>query len=310
MKQFFSLRVRRQGRPLVSLLVLVCISLAIQGIARGASDPSDPQQTPQASAATTSGTAKPNKARKLCVFNTTCSAVTSAYSQVVGSPGTIGSKFWKSAALALFNNLQSSCGLNSVDAERQVGATLQKVFTGRFSVAGCAAAKRVTRLQQACVFNTTCTDVTATYRQVAENAGNGTVNRQFWHNAALKLFGDLQTECGTDAANARAEVGATLQKVINGKFSIARCATANGVTAQQQECVFNTTCTDITKDYQQLVGGGTAITGQFWKTAAQKLLTDLETACGLNATNAEAIDGATLQQVMTGKLSSTTCSNE
>jgi len=196
-----------------------------------------------------------------------------------------------------------TCGLSAASAEAAAGATLQQVVAGNFSIAACSGTSQATTQEQQCIFNSTCTDVTAAYGQVALGVHT---NQQFWMTAEQGLSTDLQT-CGLSPASAEATVGATFQQVLAGTFSIAACSGANPASAQEQQCIFNSTCTDMTAAFGQIVGG-THANQQFWMSVGQGLFTDLQT-CGLSAAGAEATVGATLQQVVAGTFSIAACTD-
>jgi hypothetical protein len=90
-------------------------------------------------------------------------------------------------------------------------------------------------------------------------------------------------------------------------LSIFRLSVAQASTAQEQ-CIFNTTCADVTAVYSKAAGaaGKGTIKTQFWSKIGQKLFTDLQ-SCGVDAATGEAAVGATLQQVLAGTFSTAGC---
>ncbi|MGO9607538.1 MAG: hypothetical protein ACLQAT_29760 [Candidatus Binataceae bacterium] len=129
-------------------------------------------------------------------------------------------------------------------------------------------------------------------------------NQQFWATAQQGLSADLQA-CGLSPASAEADVGATFQQVLNGTFSIAACTGTSQASAQEQQCIFNSTCADVTAAFGQ-IAAGVPTNQQFWANAEQGLSADLQT-CGLSPASAEATVGATIQQVLTGTFSIAAC---
>ncbi len=164
--------------------------------------------------------------------------------------------------------------------------------------------------QQQCIFNTTCAEVTAAYGTAAGAAGTGTITYRFWSRIGQKLFKDLQSTCGVSSATGEAAVGATLQQLLAGSFSTAACSGTTTASAEEQQCIFNTTCADVTSAYSTAAGaaGTGTITYRFWSRIGQKLFTDLQSTCGVSSATGEAAVGATLQKLLAGTFSTAACS--